>query len=295
MVAASAYLQNVVFNSERDMKYLILITFSLTLYGCKDIRKEYHSNGNIKSIVEYRNDLPNGMYENYDVNGNLIEKGVTLNGEKNGTCYWYYENGNVEIKARYEKGVENGPITHYFKSGALQDSTHFVNGLQHGLLFTYYEDGNIDRIQEYENDTLNGIFKYFYPNGNLAMDAKIKKGTTTYYIKYDSLGNVTDEFSNCLNVDSWDTESYRPKVIIPQRDYLILDSIETIRISVDNVPTPCFTVSISNGTIQKTGYPDKYQVRVQEAPDNKIDLSFRIISNSESIALGTYELEVRTK
>lgn len=277
------------------MKYLILIIFSLTLYGCKDIRKEYHSNGKIKSIVEYKNDLPNGVYENYDVNGNLIEKGMSLNGEKHGICYWYYENGNVEIKARYEKGVENGTITYYFKSGALRDSTRFVNGLQEGLLYTYYEDGNIDRIQEYENDTLNGIFKYFYHNGNLAMDAKIKKGTTTYYIEYDSLGNVTDEFSDCSDIDFSDTKNYKPTVVIPNKNYLTIDSLETVKISIKNVPSSCLIVSISNGTIVKTEYPDKYQVKVQDAPDNKVDLSFRIRSNFESISVGKYELEVRTK
>lgn len=274
------------------MRIYILFFLSTFLLGCQDVHEEYYPNGTIKSVSELENNVRNGKYEEFDMEGNIISKGVYKDGKKHGIFFKYYKNGNVKYRLRYENGEKDGIITQYFKNGVIQDSGHFVNDKQHGTLFTYFKDGSIDRIQEWNNDTLNGEFESYYQNGQIMMNAEYKMGTVTYYVEYDSLGNVIDEYSDCSNIDLSNAQGYKPKVIIPNKDYLTIDSLETVSISIDNVPSTCFTVNVSNASIKKTGY-NEYKVKAQNSPDKKVEFVFSIISNSQRYSLGMIEIDTK--
>jgi antitoxin component YwqK of YwqJK toxin-antitoxin module len=275
------------------MRKVIIIILTLVLFGCADIRKEYYSNGQIKSEIEYKDDISNGSYIFYGKNGNVEQKGRYLNGEKEGLCIWYYKNGNIDTKANYENGIENGIITHFFETGELQDSGIFINGIQEGIIYTYFKNGKIDREQEYKNGHQNGYFKSYYKNDMLKMYAEIRNDTTTYYIEYDSLGNAIDEYSDCSNCNSNDYELYKLSIVISGKDYLVIDSTEVIKLKVDNVPNICLGLSVSNGTLFKSKYVDEYKVRVKKSKNNKVRFAVSMLCDTSRIYLGMIEKEIR--
>ncbi len=267
----------------------------MILFGCTDIRKEYYSNGQIKSEIKYKDGIPSGSYIFYDKKKNISEKGTYLSGKRDGICIWYYENGNIDTKATFENDVENGLITHYFETGELQDSGFFINGIQEGIIYTYFKDGKIDREQEYKNGVLNGYFKSYYKNDTLEMYAEIRNDTTTYYIEYDSLGNAIDEYSDCSNCSSNDYKSSKLEIIIPDKDYLIIDSTEVIKLKVNNVPNACLGLSVTNGTLFKSKYVDEYKVRVKKSKNNKVRFVVSMLCDTSRIYLGMIEKEIRTE
>jgi len=269
------------------MRPFITLFLISTLFSCTDIHKEYYSNGVIKSEIEYIEKIPNGVYKKYDRKGNLIEKGNFLNGKMNGICIWYYDNGFIDTKAEYLNGVENGTITKYNKAGILQDSGRMINGKQEGLTYRFFPNGKLNIIQEYHNDTSNGIFKEYYLNESLLMYAKITKGITNYYVKYDSLGNFIKENSDCSECDSNNILQYKPKILIFNKDYLTFDKI----------PNSCLRLSVTKGYVSTTDKPGVYNVKIykQKHSINKVIFAVTIQCDTTYYCLGLIEKEVRLK
>lgn len=115
--------------------------------------KSYHSNGKIKSVVEFKNNRPQGKYRKYYDNGQLEEDGIFIrvhhldtfkryhpngkmmelkffntNGKNDGDIYRWYENGKLELKYRVVNGVEDGKLERYYPNGELQEKRYYVNG-----------------------------------------------------------------------------------------------------------------------------------------------------------------------
>ncbi|MBE7442567.1 MAG: toxin-antitoxin system YwqK family antitoxin [Flavobacteriales bacterium] len=153
-------------------KYLIVVIASLFL-SCKDVRKEYFPNGVLRSEIEYKDGIPNGMYRIYYSNGIIQEEVLQVNGKFEGEGNSYYENGQLKAKVQ------------------------FKNGLQEGLLIEYYEDGKIKSKQNFKKSKLEGEYQSYWKNGKVSMEALMKNDTALYYIEYDSLGNWKGEDREC--------------------------------------------------------------------------------------------------
>lgn len=178
------------------MKKWIMFLVAIILFGCSDIRKEYHDNGQILSEIEYKNDISNGPFKYYDENGNVSLSGNYLNGEFHGVGISYYKNGNIDTKKPWKNGIEHGIVTHYFETGELKDSVFYIDGLVDGVAYSYYIDGNLQKVCAYQSGILNGYYKSYYLNGSLKMQATYINDDLAGFIAYDSLGNPLDEFSS---------------------------------------------------------------------------------------------------
>ena len=105
---------------------------------------EYYEEGNIKSIIPFRN--------------NMVE-GLTIT---------YYENGLLRIYFIYNKdGIPDGESVEYYEEGNIKSIIPFRNNMVEGLTITYYENGNIDEEVNYKNDKMNGEAKSYDENGKL--------------------------------------------------------------------------------------------------------------------------------
>jgi hypothetical protein len=153
-------------------RLLKLLIITITIIGCNNnIGKEYYPDGTLKSEFKIR--------EN----------------EKNGFAKWYYPNGNVEIEGNFINNKKNGLFKQYYETGEIETECFFKDGLQHGRLVSYFKNGDIYLINNFfEGDQKGDMFEY-YPNGQLLMDSYYQDDSTiTFYRKYDSLGNIIDEY-----------------------------------------------------------------------------------------------------
>lgn len=82
--------------------------------------KVYHTNGNLKTIVNYKN------------------------GIKDGISYLYYKDGEtVQLALPYENGKRQGTSKKYFETGVLYAETSYENNDIHGVRKIYYRSGQL--------------------------------------------------------------------------------------------------------------------------------------------------------
>lgn len=164
---------------------------------CKTFGKNYPS---IRP-VPIENDLSgfpgikNGIWNEYDSNGNLMSKNNYIYGVLNGPQICYYKSGEIHQIQVYRDGFsfytidyyDNG-LVHWTRESAYNpkyrstetEYTYYPNGIvkvyrientigdkSESMIKEYYENGNIKCSKEYVNDKLHGHEQNYDINGNL--------------------------------------------------------------------------------------------------------------------------------
>jgi antitoxin component YwqK of YwqJK toxin-antitoxin module len=118
----------------------LLLLFSFLFISCKDIRKEFYPNGELKQKLSYKNDVLDGP------------------------SVWFFQNGKKMMECTYKDGKIEGKVTHWSFGGNPESEGFYVNNLRNGKCIQYYEGGGIAMEQNYKNDTLDGAFVEYYPD-----------------------------------------------------------------------------------------------------------------------------------
>ena len=179
------------------------------------VKKKYYSNGKVKSIIPYKNNLIDGIVKHYYENGNLksellyrngIEENILKTYDENGEILeklekfeFFYPNGNIEtryyfiVNKKLGTAYQNGPDEQYYENGNLKSRSIYKNGEIEGYTEHFYENGNLEsRIP------LSGIAEFYYENGNLQ---------SKYYVDETHMENIgfwnedgkEDELMNTYN------------------------------------------------------------------------------------------------
>lgn len=153
------------------MKKIVLIVVIISLISCgNEVKKNYRSDGSLKFEREFKD------------------------GKYNGYSKWYYPSGNVEIEGNFINNKESGLFKQYYETGELMVESYFKDGKQNGVVKQFYKSGKLQSLSPYINGQAQGEYKSFFENGKLNMEAYYENDSSvTYYIKYDSLGIITDE------------------------------------------------------------------------------------------------------
>ena len=76
--------------------------------------------GNLKLKASFKDGIPEGPWETYDVSGKLESKGSYKDGQKEGPWENYYVSGKLKSKGSYKDGQQKGPWEFYYASGKLR-------------------------------------------------------------------------------------------------------------------------------------------------------------------------------
>ena len=161
--------------------------------------KTYFQNGKIKSEINYRDDMLNGSYKEYDENGNLsvllqYAKGILM--EEKDTAEMDVEirnqldnNGNIVYSGSYRKNIPVGIHRMYDKTGKVinaylynSDGTKLGEGIitnegkKEGEWKYFNRDGTLRSSGNYANNLEKGAWKYFYFNGKTEQTGVYKNG-----------------------------------------------------------------------------------------------------------------------
>lgn len=79
----------------------------------------FYKNGNIKSIVNWKDGKLNGKYIIYEKNGKKSTETIYKDGKENGRYYLYNLNGTYRTKGAYLMGKPTGKWEYYDKDGKL--------------------------------------------------------------------------------------------------------------------------------------------------------------------------------
>jgi antitoxin component YwqK of YwqJK toxin-antitoxin module len=146
--------------------YIIILLFLLVSTGCRKYKYEYYSNGAIKREVEYSNGIKNGMMREYHLNGNLKSIANWKNDKLSGESITYYEDGTTILsKCNWTEGKRDGTCNYYYSNGAIEIENNYVDGELSGVCKEYYSNGNLYCIVRFKNDLADGCFESYYENG----------------------------------------------------------------------------------------------------------------------------------
>jgi len=101
------------------MKKALLSVLALIASGCgpPDGPYElYYENGQLLEKSTLVAGKPDGPYESYYENGQLKQKGTYVAGEYHGPCESYYENGQLKQKGTFNMGELDGPHEYYYRT-----------------------------------------------------------------------------------------------------------------------------------------------------------------------------------
>jgi antitoxin component YwqK of YwqJK toxin-antitoxin module len=158
----------------------------------------YHVTGQLYCEVNYdENGEEDGLWEFYDIKGQLCNKINYKNGVREGIHESYYENGKIRDFQIYKEGEREGVYESYNENGNLIVKCNFKEGEYDGLYECYYENGNLISKVNYKNGKYDGLYEYFYENGNFELKSNYKNGVKDgIEISYNEKGKIISMITN---------------------------------------------------------------------------------------------------
>lgn len=150
--------------------------------------KWFYENGVLKAEGIFRNGLRNGIFKEYDRQGNLRKIDKFVDGVLQESAEEvarlelrrdYFPDGKIRIEATYRQGIPEGIRREFDTEGNVVRSFTFRNGImiaegvigedgqRQGFWKEYYAYGAIKSIGNYLNGLRVGDWEYFYPDGKL--------------------------------------------------------------------------------------------------------------------------------
>lgn len=167
------------------------------------IDKEYYKGAKVKSEMTLVNGVPNGVYREYNIQGEvtgskLYNQGrvvgegiVSKQGLKQKDWKEYYvvamtmdTSELLKANGKYLDNKKVGEWIFYHEGGKIEQKGSYKNGLPTGLWRWYYESGNVLREEEFLNGRENGKMVEYSDTGSVIITGEyfngVKEGTWTY-------------------------------------------------------------------------------------------------------------------
>ena len=156
-----------------------------------DIRKEYYENGKLKLVGSYKNGTKQGVFREYDQEGNIInshiyegnvksgEGIVDPSGDKQGNWKLFYPTGELKAQGQYVQGLKSGEWQYFFASGKIEQIGNYKDGLAHGSWKWYYESGDLLREERFRKGKEDGLMVEYTVEGNEIIKGEFIDGLRT--------------------------------------------------------------------------------------------------------------------
>ena len=89
---------------------------------------ETYINGNLVSIMEIKNSIPEGEAKRFYPSGKLLSIFNVKNGRPEGVIKTYYENGKIMTTINFKNGVQDGEAIAYDENGNIVEKVLYKNG-----------------------------------------------------------------------------------------------------------------------------------------------------------------------
>lgn len=191
--------------------------------------KRFHSNGNLRSEINYAKNRPYGDYSIYYENGQLEESSSWHRNKNVGDFKRFYSNGQPQQEFFFaDNGKRNGQQKYYYENGQLALDVFIQNGKEEGEYKRYCENGDLKESRKFTGGiTIDGTIKTHNQSGKSApaadpIEKPIVESKTTedkpnvaynfepngHNVLYDVNQQVT-QVGNFKNGRLWDGKWYR--------------------------------------------------------------------------------------
>ena len=153
-----------------------------------EIKRDYYTGGYVKSSVNIRDGVKEGIYRMYDTTGHVIESKLYEKGEiiaegiidefgkEQGPWKFLYPDKSIKAEGNYKDGKRIGRWKFYYKGKILEQEGVYKNGLPEGDWKWYYRSGSVLREETYEAGKEEGLSKEFSESGSLIAEGEYSGG-----------------------------------------------------------------------------------------------------------------------
>lgn len=147
-----------------------------------DIKREYHSNAQVKSVGSYNKGIKEGVHREYSMEGEVTGAKIYSKGKVIGE-------GIVDAEGRRQ-----GPWKEYYDTGELRSEGNYKKGLRDGDWVFYYRDGKEEQRGGYYKGKPEGDWKWTYNNGQTWREESFIEGYEEgLAIEYNDTGKVVSK------------------------------------------------------------------------------------------------------
>lgn len=139
----------------------------------------FYKNHDTLRIEHYKQGKLDGLYISYDPYGNIIQKGIYYDNQKQEL--WVENSASVQFKGKYFDGERDGLWTGTYNSGEKAFYGKYIRGKKTGKHIYYYSNGQPRQIEFYNFGKPVKHWQYFDREGNLYKVKTYKKGETLFY------------------------------------------------------------------------------------------------------------------
>lgn len=197
------------------MVFLLLI-----LASCNSkVKKSYHDNGNLSSVLRYKDGKLDGLCEWYFANGNPMMRAEYAQNKLNGKQERFFENGVLQNIAWYRGDRLDSVMLHYNLGGKLILEEYYTNDTLNGPYHRYFDDGTLFIEGAYNKGMMDGSWIFYTPEGKIAGKGEFKMGSGTQKAWYPN-GNLQRIIQYKNNLKHGPEEHYRPDgKLVLRRNY----------------------------------------------------------------------------
>ncbi|MBK9290498.1 MAG: toxin-antitoxin system YwqK family antitoxin [Bacteroidetes bacterium] len=141
-----------------------------------NVKKSYHENGKLSSVLRYEDGVLHGLSEWYFANGNPMMRTHYNRGKLHGKQERFYENGVLQSVSWYKEDQLDSLMQHYSIAGRLVLEEYYRNDVLHGPYRRYYDDGALFAEGAYHEGMMDGSWLYYSPDGMIIGKGEFKMG-----------------------------------------------------------------------------------------------------------------------
>jgi uncharacterized protein len=170
------------------------------------LMEEFYPNGQIKRLLNFSNGKLNGEFFEFSENGEMLLSGKYLDDLKEGFWNSNYPNGSKKSEYSYSNNLLQGTTKNYFPNGMVGEIIPFESGKLQGTYQSFFPNGVLFKSVEFTNDQENGAYERFYEDGQQEIIGSFAKGELNGSWKnFDNLGTLISkgEYQAGIRVGTW--------------------------------------------------------------------------------------------
>lgn len=166
------------FNLILFMKKILLplCVLFILFTSCRHTVKEYYPNGNLRSAVEYRGKIQDGLAVYFDEQGVKKMEVMMVRGKKEGRLRSFFFNGNLQTEEFYRNDLLNGCQTTYDKDGVKLSEIEFKDGIMDGSYKEWHDRDILKCAGHYVEGLWDGHWDYYDIRGFIIAEGDYVKG-----------------------------------------------------------------------------------------------------------------------
>lgn len=155
------------------------------------VAEEFHPQGNIAVRANFSAGVFDGTYEAYTLEGSPLCKCSYKLGKRTGPFLTWFKDGNPQLKAFYIDGQPDGEHIEWHPNGKQMRVTHFSQGKREGISREWNSSGELISEASYKKDLPDGVVAEWHPGGilksHLLYKAGLKEGEERHYFSSGEL------------------------------------------------------------------------------------------------------------